>query len=345
MERWINVEEAATFLGRGQNTIISWCKSGKLTNAVPKSFGIRTRWIIPSSSLIAVSELERVPKSHKRPHRELIATYDRYCEQGLIAGRPYSVATRKINKYYLERFLNRYEEASFVNLRSELLEIPIENFAKRYKLWEIMWNFMKWLIAEEYVLEKAEADRIHKLRPKRHQPAKKRVLREDELDKVEEACRTIYETVIVVLLSQTGIRSSEFCSLTMNNIDLRHQEIHFVGKGGKERHIGLTIKAYESLIAYLNEHPVEKNHEPIFKDKYGKPLTRYGLYSRVSTIGDRVGIEVHPHCMRRSFVTINVSKGRSLVHLQLLAGHADITTTRGYCMTSQQEAVDMIKDW
>jgi hypothetical protein len=56
MDNWVSTEQASKFLGRRPNTIIAWCKTGKIVGAVSKPFGIRTRWIIPSDSLIAVSE-------------------------------------------------------------------------------------------------------------------------------------------------------------------------------------------------------------------------------------------------------------------------------------------------
>lgn len=349
---YLTVADAAEMLGKRQNTIINWCKSGELF-AIPAPFGTKISWHIPIASVIAKQESlqdrqqnrinQKIPK-RLQSHRDLITTYDRFCEQGLISGRPYSPATRKTNKYYLTYFLNKYEYATFRNLRAELLEIPVEMFAKRHKIWEIIWNFTKWLAVEEYG-EQETAEKIRKLRPKRHLPAKRHSLREDELDAMENACKNSYEKAIVILLSHTGVRSSEFCSWTMKDINLEYREIKFIGKGGVDRWVGLTNKAFETLVQYLIDYPPTNDSESIFKGKHGKPLTRYGLYSRVSAIGDRIGVEAHPHCMRRSFVTVNVAKGRSLVHLQLLCGHSDIQTTRSYCRTSQEEAVNMVKDW
>lgn len=351
--QWLSVKEASDYLGKAQNTIIHWCENGKLY-AVPTAYGGKTSYRIPLESVIAMWEalknkqkaslFEMRQKRRNVSHKQLISTWDRYCEQGLINGKPYSSETRKINSLYLTYFLDKYEEASFINLKAELLEIPVEKFGKREKIYKVLKNFIGWLMSEGMV-EPEEYDQVCKIKVKRMKPPKRHVLREDELDKLEEACENSYERVIVVLLSHTGMRASEFCKLNMASLNLERREIKFLGKGNKERWVGLTTKASDALLDYLREYPVSDEMEPIFKDRFGKPLTRNGLRSRLIRIGEKVGIDAHPHAMRRSFVTVNVAKGRNLVDLQLLCGHSDIKTTRSYCQTSQEEAVNRMKDW
>lgn len=66
---------------------------------------------------------------------------------------------------------------------------------------------------------------------------------------------------------------------------------------------------------------------------------------KLSRIGKRAGVHVSPHMLRRAFVTINANKGRSLVMLQMAWGHADITTTRSYCQTTEEEVIQAMKAW
>jgi len=277
-------------------------------------------------------------------HKDLIATYMRFCEQGMISGRPHAASTMKNNRYFLKKFLSKYEFASYESVRAELLEIPVDMFAKREKTWVVVLGFCKWL-AEEGYGDPETVQKMMKLKPRRHKPAKQLALSEEEIDLMEKACKNAFERAIVMLLSQTGARSSEFCSWTMQNVNLETREVKFRGKGNKDRWVGLTDKAYEALKNYLELNPPINDTEAIFRGKDGKQLKPDGLGYRVRDIASRVNIHAHPHAMRRSFVTINVTKGRNLIDIQLACGHSDLKVTRGYIRIEQQETVNRMKNW
>lgn len=115
------------------------------------------------------------------------------------------------------------------------------------------------------------------------------------------------------------------------------------GKGGKTRRVGLSEPLRGLLSRHQNSEGVDSKR--VFSDRGGQPLTRNGLYQRVERIGKVVGVKVSPHALRRAFVTINANKGRPLQMLQMACGHSDITTTRSYCMTAEQEVIDAMKEW
>jgi integrase len=66
---------------------------------------------------------------------------------------------------------------------------------------------------------------------------------------------------------------------------------------------------------------------------------------RLEKLALKTGIPVTPHALRRAFVTINAYKGRPLPMLQIACGHSDITTTRSYCMTSEDETIEAMQNW
>lgn len=74
-------------------------------------------------------------------------------------------------------------------------------------------------------------------------------------------------------------------------------------------------------------------------------MARDGLLNRIRKLGQKIGIPVSPHSLRRAFVTINANKGRSLVMLQMACGHSDIKTTRSYCKTTEDEMIQAMKGW
>jgi integrase len=77
----------------------------------------------------------------------------------------------------------------------------------------------------------------------------------------------------------------------------------------------------------------------------GRSVERYGARTRLEKLGQRIGIPVTPHALRRAFVTLNANKGRPLVMLQIACGHSDIATTRSYCLTSEDEAIQAMQGW
>jgi integrase/recombinase XerD len=142
-------------------------------------------------------------------------------------------------------------------------------------------------------------------------------------------------------MASTGLRASEACSLTMNDISFDERKIYVrKGKWGKARRVGIT----EGLLVALQEYIAWKGamtpQPPLLINGVRKPLNRNGLYQRLKKLERRVAVEVTPHALRRAFVTINVANNIPLVYLQIACGHSDITTTRSYCQTTEEEVVE-----
>ncbi len=118
-----------------------------------------------------------------------------------------------------------------------------------------------------------------------------------------------------------------------------------LGKGNKTRRVGLTPYVIEVIQGFLVNQKNKKSSDFLLLDKNGKRMSRNGLYQRLERIGEKAGVEVSPHALRRAFVTINANAGRPLQMLQRACGHSDIKTTMAYCRTSEQEVIDAMKDW
>lgn len=112
-----------------------------------------------------------------------------------------------------------------------------------------------------------------------------------------------------------------------------------VDKGNKRRSVGLNNLTIEVLQAYLREERPASSYPNLFLNK----LDRHGVRPRMERVGKLAGVEVSPHALRRTFVTINANKGRSLVMLQMACGHADIKTTRAYYRTTEEEVIAVMR--
>lgn len=140
------------------------------------------------------------------------------------------------------------------------------------------------------------------------------------------------DRALLALLYGTGIRASECASLRNGHVDLKQLTITVEGKGGHERSIPLNVQLAEVLRVYLEARGPALNNAPFFRSRFGRPLSRGGIYERVRTWGQRsrVGIPLSPHRIRHTFATHLVRAGVGLVTIRDLLGHRLITSTQIY---------------
>jgi integrase/recombinase XerD len=140
------------------------------------------------------------------------------------------------------------------------------------------------------------------------------------------------DRALLALLYGTGIRASECASLRNTDVDLEQLTITVQGKGGHERTIPLNPQLAEVLRIYVEARGPALNNASLFRSRFGRPLSRGGIYERVRTWGQRsrVGIPLSPHRIRHTFATHLVRAGVGLVTIRDLLGHRLITSTQVY---------------
>lgn len=263
---------------------------------------------------------------------------------GLMGGRPFSEVSVRTYAHYTECFLQEYGCLSVDNLKKALLSIPIEHFAKRLKLFQSLASFARYLIQED-ALDEGYIQNSKKFRPRRHLPERKITVDQKGLDKLLEASQSALERLIVILLSQTGLRVNEAANLRIEDIDFENKVLTVrLAKWGKTRRVGLSTAVISAIQTYLSFRPKVKE-DWLFINRNGERMDRFGIRNRLDRIGDRVKVKVTPHALRRAFVTLNANKGRPLVMLQIACGHNDIATTRSYCMTTEDETIEAMQGW
>ncbi len=138
-------------------------------------------------------------------------------------------------------------------------------------------------------------------------------------------------------LYATGCRASEVASLRPSDLDLTSGAARCVGKGDKERIVPIGARACEALRAYLrDDRPVLVARRPetatVFVSRYGRPLSRVGLWTIVKTHARVAGLtdRISPHTLRHSFATHLLAGGADLRAVQEMLGHASIATTQIY---------------
>lgn len=144
------------------------------------------------------------------------------------------------------------------------------------------------------------------------------------------------DKAMLELLYATGLRVSELVGLRVSNINLEAGYVRTMGKGSKERMIPMGEKALESLRLYLSNGRIgllKKRSSPyLFINSRGKPLTRQGFWKIIKRYRTISGIkkEITPHILRHSFATHLLEGGADLRSVQIMLGHADISTTQIY---------------
>lgn len=140
------------------------------------------------------------------------------------------------------------------------------------------------------------------------------------------------DRALLALLYGTGIRASECASLRNHHVDLKHLAITVHGKGGNERVIPLNPQLGSLLDTYANKRGPAPATAPFFRSRFGRLLSRGGVYERVRTWGkrSRIGVTLSPHRIRHTFATHLVRAGVGLITIRDLLGHRLITSTQVY---------------
>lgn len=166
--------------------------------------------------------------------------------------------------------------------------------------------------------------------------------------------RGLRDSAILELLFSTGLRVSELCALSIEDIDLSRDEFSVRGKGDKVRVVFLSDTAREAIRAYLKE---RKDFDDALFVQYGKntqqesvknkdlrltPRSVQRIIKRYATIAG-ITRKVTPHVIRHSFATDLLSNGADLRSVQALLGHANIGTTQIYTHVTDKHLRDIHK--
>jgi len=170
-------------------------------------------------------------------------------------------------------------------------------------------------------------------------------LRLEEVDKLLEQpdLRTplgIRDKAMLEVLYSTGLRVTELVNLRVGDLEMRMGCVRCIGKGDKERLVPIGRKALAAVEQYLGEaRPkllrMRRQGPPVpflFVNRFGGKLSRVGVWKIIAGYGRRAGLRARltPHKLRHSFATHLLERGADLRSVQLMLGHADISTTQIY---------------
>jgi len=144
-------------------------------------------------------------------------------------------------------------------------------------------------------------------------------------------------------LYATGLRVSELTGLKLAQVSLDMGVVRVLGKGSKERLVPLGEEAIDWLKRYLASARVElagtAKSDAVFVTARGGPMTRQAFWGLVKRYAVKAGLApagLSPHVLRHAFATHLLNHGADLRVVQLLLGHADITTTTIYTHVARE---------
>lgn len=144
------------------------------------------------------------------------------------------------------------------------------------------------------------------------------------------------------LLYATGLRVSELVGLPLGAVDAGLGVVRVVGKGDKERVIPMGEMAQESVTRYQEDARPQllkgRISPALFVSTHGDAMTRQNFWYIIRRYARAAGIqkEISPHGLRHSFATHLLDHGADLRSVQMLLGHADISTTQIYTHVAQE---------
>lgn len=280
-------------------------------------------------------------------HAELAAFLNYVRVEKGLAGNTVEAYRRDLDKFltFVERrklTLQKVRREDVVEFLRSLYSQKLDSRSVARHLASVR-NFFKFLCLEKIVNQDPSADiespKIWKTLPKYLSP--------EEVDRLlaqPQAATSLggRDKAMLELLYSTGLRVSELVNLKLGDLQFEMGYLRCLGKGSKERLIPVgkpALKAVEKYLRSARPRLVGERLTPqLFVNRHGRRLTRQGFWKILRAYGRRAGIKtpLTPHRLRHSFATHLLERGADLRSVQLMLGHADISTTQIYTHVIQE---------
>jgi integrase/recombinase XerD len=287
-----------------------------------------------------------------RPLSATVQSFLNYCrvEKGLAANSlsSYALDLQKLTAYNIkpvrdldEADLNAYVESLYGG------GLAPRSIARHITT---LRNFYRFLLQEAEV----ERDPTERLTPPRQWTTLPKYLNREEVDRLLATPSVdnpagLRDRAMLELLYATGLRVSELCGLQLSAIQRDAGVLCVTGKGNKQRLVPFGEAAGEAIDIYLRDgRPALLKGRAsgfLFVTARGAEMCRQSFWKLLRDVGLKAGIsrKLTPHVIRHSFATHLVEGGADLRSVQIMLGHADISTTQVYTHVAQRrlrETVD-----
>lgn len=157
------------------------------------------------------------------------------------------------------------------------------------------------------------------------------------------------DRAMLELLYASGLRVSELVNITIAEVSTQDGVVRVTGKGSKTRLVPMGQEAAEWIDRYLRQARAEilkgSLSYAVFVTNRGDAMTRHAFWHLIQRYALQAGISQHisPHVLRHAFATHLLNHGADLRVVQMLLGHADISTTQIYTHVARERLQQLHK--
>ena len=204
-------------------------------------------------------------------------------------------------------------------------------------------RYFRWALRERLIA----ADPTLKLQTARQALRVPRLMSEAQVESLlaapgEDTALGLRDRAMLELMYASGLRVSELVGLKTFHLGMNEGVLRVMGKGGKERLVPFGQAARQAVVRYLEEaRPVilgGRQSDDLFVTGRGSGMSRVMFWMLVKKYAQRAGIvsPLSPHTLRHAFATHLLNHGADLRAVQMLLGHADISTTTIYTHVARE---------
>jgi site-specific recombinase XerD len=286
----------------------------------------------------SVTDLEREFLEHleieKGRSLKTIENYDRYLQRFFGFAKikhPKDITEDLVRRYRL--YLNRPDSESTPGRPA--LGRKTQNY---YVI--ALRAFLKYLAKRDIDTLKAEKIELAKIAPRELD-----LMSVDDLDRLLKApdgnsLESLRDRAFLELFFSTGLRIGELAALKRDTINTSRDEFSVRGKGGKIRVVFVSDRARKAVKEYLDKRS-DAGDDRLF------PITPRSIQRRIQYYAVKAGIakKVTPHVLRHAFATDLLQNGADLRSVQVLLGHANISTTQIYTHFTDKQLKEIHKSF
>ncbi len=271
--------------------------------------------------------------------------------------------TRKAYRIDLRQFTEQITVTEISEITSTILELHMEKLHQQYAPKTVKRKFASLKAFFHYLEYKDIISRnpFRKLQIKFREPIT--LPKTIPLNTIETLLNTIYkqychapssykkrnalrDIAVIELLFTTGIRISELCTISYQNVDLQNRLILVKGKGSKERYIHICDHHVTAVLdQYYSEHQKEIcSCGYFFVNNIGNCLSDQSVREMINKYCRIAGIRQHitPHMFRHSFATLLLEEDVDIRYIQTMLGHSSINVTEIYTHVTMSKQKDIL---
>ncbi|MCY3412704.1 MAG: tyrosine-type recombinase/integrase [Candidatus Heimdallarchaeota archaeon] len=236
--------------------------------------------------------------------------------------------------------LNKYNQYLKKNHSTDILrttDLQITEYIEQFEYkktketyLKIIKGFMNWLVKEGYISKNpAEDIKVHNGKKKEHF-----LITVKDFQQMLNTCDGLRERTIISFMYYTGVRAMELVNIRDGDINFTKKYVRIEESKTSTgiRNIPIHPNLRMILMKYIKIAQKMKtdkgiDHSFLFMNKHGNPLKKRTIQRMVQRVAEN---KFAPHDFRRAFITNVYRQSKNLVLCQKLAGHSEITTTRGY---------------